>query len=455
MPDPIKHKAIVVKAPQELTAAEWDKLAEYAYERRHTMTASHDDTLTILNGGNDDSFAKIWQPGRPSQADMIAMLEAAALRWEELIIDLPPAPQFSFTHWPTDTRVVTQKWGNNPTYYGQFGLPGHEGVDIRAASGSPVFSAAGGTVADINQNPDSHNYGIFVRVTHADNWQTTYAHLQRTAVSVGQQVAGGQIIGYADNTGNSFGSHLHLSLKRLGHTYRDQYGAWPYSLHDPTPYLEPFDPVWPGTNPPTPQFDMADYLPQLPVGQWLVMQKSEGGTIDHQIQNRNGITYLVKSAEAGKTNYEELRLTQTAVQRRFDTSPEPGRAYRLDDGSGWSDWMPRYVNVGTVFQRRPRVTWYDTNNGCRLIRDEGIVTTYLRVAAVHEVFTAFPGGKSYRDVLELHWLHTPTGEWVERYFVAPNRWYVCWQNKNSAFHYADDEPQGRPPMPLQVISCLA
>ena len=455
-PPPEKWKAIVVKAPQEISREEWLKLAGYVYEKRHTMTASHDDTLTILKAGNADSYAKIYQPDQPSQAGTIEMLEAAALRWEALIIDQPPAPQFSFTHWPTDSKVVTQKWGNDPTYYAQYGLPGHEGADIRAAHGSPIRSVAAGTVAALNLNPDAHNYGIFVRIDHADGWQTTYAHLERTAVVKGQVVVGGHVIGYADDTGNSFGSHLHLGLKRPGKTYKDQYGAWPYSLFDPTPYLTPFAPTWPGTTPPpTPQFDMADYLPQTAVGQWLVMQKSEGGTIDHQIQNKNGITYLVKSAEAGKTNYEELRLTETAVQRRFDTSPEPGRAYKLDDGSGWSDWMPRRVNVGTIFRRAPRITWYDTNNGCRMIRDDGQVTTYLRVAALHDIFTAFPGGKSYTNVLELQWLNTPTSDWVERYFVAPGRWYVCWQNKSGAFHYADDEPQGRPPLALKVISCLA
>jgi len=148
------------------------------------------------------------------------------------------AGDFTFTHWPTDSRTITQVWGNDPAGYAQYGLPGHEGVDVRALTGTPIYAVANGTVSAINPTENGHNYGIYVRVAHAQSYETTYAHLQRTAVTAGQVVKGGQIIGYADNTGNSNGSHLHLTLKRIGYSYTDEHGTWPHNIFDPTPFME-------------------------------------------------------------------------------------------------------------------------------------------------------------------------------------------------------------------------
>lgn len=165
---------------------------------------------------------------------------------------LPPA--FAFTHWPTVDRTVTQEFGANPQNYVQFGLPGHEGVDIRAATGSPIYAVADGVVHVIHPADDGHNYGIHVRLNHADgSHQTIYAHLQSIAAGlvVGTAVAGGQQIGKADNTGNSFGSHLHLTYKRPGLAFVDPAGnEWPSNIHNPTALLAALPGVtWPGGSP--------------------------------------------------------------------------------------------------------------------------------------------------------------------------------------------------------------
>jgi hypothetical protein len=153
---------------------------------------------------------------------------------------------FSFEAWPTNYRNVTQDFANNPQYYGQFNLPGHDGVDVEAPEGSPIYSVSGGVVIRVHTNPDTHNYGIHVRVQHRDGWKTIYAHLSRIGDGIAQnQVIGeGRIVGYSGNTGNSFGAHLHLGLKKDGETYVDQNGnAWPFNLHDPTQFLRPLCPA--------------------------------------------------------------------------------------------------------------------------------------------------------------------------------------------------------------------
>jgi hypothetical protein len=183
---------------------------------------------------------------------------------------------FRFTHWPADSHVRTQAWGNNPAYYGQFGLPGHEGADLKAPTGSPIFAVADGVVSQVNPT-DNHNYGIFVRVNHTQSYQTTYAHLQRTAVTLNQQVAGGQIVGYADNTGNSQGSHLHLTLKRIGYVYTDEFGTWPFNIHNPTPYLDSLETTsMIGFHIQTPVNDWTQAVALLPNETWVKAVNEQG-----------------------------------------------------------------------------------------------------------------------------------------------------------------------------------
>ncbi len=143
--------------------------------------------------------------------------------------------EFRFLVWPTEHRRITQHFGANPHYYARFGLPGHEGVDITAPTGSSILCVADGVVSRVQPTPQGYNYGIHVRVKHAGGYETIYAHLQEARVTPGQTVRAGDLLGLADNTGNSFGSHLHLALKQAG----AQVGNWPYNFIDPTPFLIP------------------------------------------------------------------------------------------------------------------------------------------------------------------------------------------------------------------------
>lgn len=88
---------------------------------------------------------------------------------------------------------------------------GHSGLDIMAPQGTPVRSAATGTVASINQSGGA--YGLHVVVRHAPGVYTLYAHLSRISVSVGQSVGAGTVIGNVGSTGNSSGAHLHFEVR--------------------------------------------------------------------------------------------------------------------------------------------------------------------------------------------------------------------------------------------------
>ncbi|VVT03651.1 M23 family metallopeptidase [Erythrobacter sp. EC-HK427] len=89
----------------------------------------------------------------------------------------------------------------------------HSGVDFRAAHGTPIYAVTDGTVNFAGRNG---GYGNFVRLRHAGGISTGYAHMSRIAVSNGQSVARGQVIGYVGSTGLSTGPHLHYEMYRGG-----------------------------------------------------------------------------------------------------------------------------------------------------------------------------------------------------------------------------------------------
>jgi|GEM_PF-3168769 len=154
-----------------------------------------------------------------------------------------PTPQpFRFLRWPTDTVSIIQPFGVNPDSYRRFGLPGHEGVDIVAAENALVYCVAPGQVKMVNKPEDylvnNHPYGVHVRVLHAGDYETIYAHLKELHVAMDQAVEAGQVLGLADHTGNVFGNppdHLHLTLKHPG----ESAPGYPSNIIDPMPFLRP------------------------------------------------------------------------------------------------------------------------------------------------------------------------------------------------------------------------
>lgn len=176
----------------------------------------------------------------------------------------PNAPPVLDWAWPTQYHFVTQAWGNDPDFYRPYGLPGHEGIDIRAYSGSQLYAVWDGVVTRIDAGPNYGNYGYSMRIRY--EWQgviheVIYAHgvPGSARFSVGDPVKRGDVIMLADATGNvqQGRAHLHLSLKLLGKTYVDigpngLVRVWPNNLHDPTPYLLP------GSVPEPPQYATLD-----------------------------------------------------------------------------------------------------------------------------------------------------------------------------------------------------
>lgn len=142
-----------------------------------------------------------------------------------------PAATYGGYIWPVSngSRRITSPFGprNNPVT-GRY--QNHNGIDIGGVYYSTqVIAAKAGTVI-VSQKGSS--YGNYVVVSHGTGNTTLYAHLSSRAVSVGDVVAQGDVLGITGSTGNSTGPHLHFEITENG------------SRIDPLTYLKDYVKAW-------------------------------------------------------------------------------------------------------------------------------------------------------------------------------------------------------------------
>lgn len=92
---------------------------------------------------------------------------------------------------------------------GGIGSTNHKGVDIAVPVGTPLRSMQAGTVTAVGY---FGGLGMRVEIDFGNGVSTVYGHMSGFAVSPGQKVAAGQLVGFSGNTGNSTGPHLHVEV---------------------------------------------------------------------------------------------------------------------------------------------------------------------------------------------------------------------------------------------------
>jgi murein DD-endopeptidase MepM/ murein hydrolase activator NlpD len=115
------------------------------------------------------------------------------------------APSSGGLIWPVEGPVTSPfgwRWGRM-----------HEGIDIGVPYGTPIHAAASGTIIYCGWES---GYGNLTVIDHGGNLATAYGHQSSIAVSCGQQVTQGQLIGYVGSTGHSTGPHLHFEVRVNG-----------------------------------------------------------------------------------------------------------------------------------------------------------------------------------------------------------------------------------------------
>ncbi|TSC91082.1 MAG: metalloendopeptidase-like membrane protein [Parcubacteria group bacterium Licking1014_17] len=86
------------------------------------------------------------------------------------------------------------------------------GVDIANSCGTSIVAAADGVVTYAVNIGWNSGYGEFIKISHANNTETIYAHFSKVLVAIGQRVARGEILGLMGTTGHSTGCHLHFEV---------------------------------------------------------------------------------------------------------------------------------------------------------------------------------------------------------------------------------------------------
>lgn len=110
---------------------------------------------------------------------------------------------------PVDDVTLTSGYGmrNHPVLNRR---ARHNGVDLAAPTGTPVYATADGTI-EMAQWYSS--YGNYVQIAHGGDLETRYAHLSSYTVNPGETVRQGDLIGYVGSTGRSTGPHLHYEVR--------------------------------------------------------------------------------------------------------------------------------------------------------------------------------------------------------------------------------------------------
>ncbi len=110
--------------------------------------------------------------------------------------------------WPVDGQVTASFGERIDPFNGEGAF--HSGVDISSPYGTPIVAPADGVVtfADL-----LGGYGRLIMITHGNGITTRYGHLSGFAVTAGQSVHRGNVIGYVGASGRSTGPHLHYEVR--------------------------------------------------------------------------------------------------------------------------------------------------------------------------------------------------------------------------------------------------
>ena len=106
--------------------------------------------------------------------------------------------------WPTNSVTVTSSFGPR-------GSEHHDGIDLRASSGTPVYAAYDGKV--IYAGSKISGYGRMIVLRHDGKLSTIYAHNSKLYVKAGSRIRRGQLISLSGNTGHSSGPHVHFEIR--------------------------------------------------------------------------------------------------------------------------------------------------------------------------------------------------------------------------------------------------
>jgi len=241
------------KTNSEQKKAELERVKEELNNQKQIVLALQDEKTTLLNKTKDQE--KNYQALLDNIEKQRAEIELEISRLEEALkaqIDPSalPSARAGLLLWPVSNPVITQGFGvtiSSKYFYniGRYKTPSHNGIDLKASIGTPIYAAEDGEVIAVgNQDLYCYKgaYGKFVVIRHYNNLTTLYAHLSLYIVKKGDIVKRGQVIGYSGNTGFATGPHLHFTVyfsPTFQMTQSNSCGPMPIGAPiNPLPYLQ-------------------------------------------------------------------------------------------------------------------------------------------------------------------------------------------------------------------------
>ncbi len=166
--------------------------------------------LLIETKNKETEYQKMISQAQIKQAEIQSEIFGLEDKLRGQVGGVPP-PRPGALAWPLIGRI-TQGYGpTSVTGFVTDAYKFHNGIDLAAYYGAPIRAALDGVVTASGDN-GKYAYGEWLAIRHDNGLTTLYAHFSAKAVSVGQTVSQGQIIGYEGSTGYVTGPHLHFTV---------------------------------------------------------------------------------------------------------------------------------------------------------------------------------------------------------------------------------------------------
>jgi peptidoglycan DL-endopeptidase CwlO len=200
-----------IEAARNRVASEAEELVAAADELR-----GRQDQLVTARADREAALARVGE----HEVELDGDVEAIQTKIAEVLIATGTAPLplggirsgSGAMIWPVDGPIAS---GFGPrTIEGHYEY--HPGIDIAVPEGTPIRAALTGTVAFTESEAESGGYGNYTCIDHGGGLSTCYAHQSAFAVSAGERVQQGEVIGYSGCTGYCLGPHVHFEVRING-----------------------------------------------------------------------------------------------------------------------------------------------------------------------------------------------------------------------------------------------
>lgn len=207
--------------------AELEHLKEESQQKKLSLASAKTskDSLLIQTKGQEAQYQRMLADVEKRKTEFFKQLRfletkivAGGLYILKITATSVPPRGTKLFQYPEDDTRLTQGYGMTTfAKRGAYGGAPHNGIDMAAGYGSPIKAIGEG---EIVANGYNDGFGNWVAIKHPNNMVSIYAHMSGLSpLKVGTAVKTGEVIGYEGSTGNSTGSHLHLSLYRDFFTY--------------------------------------------------------------------------------------------------------------------------------------------------------------------------------------------------------------------------------------------